>query len=231
MSAAITTERRDPETGRRICGAKRRNGEVCRMAPMANGRCRLHGGNAARGLAAGRFVDGSRSKYLPARMIPRFQEAMADGDLINMTEDLALLEARMADVLKRVDSGETSAIWTDLRLAWGMLRQAQMAEDQTAAAQALGQLGRLIYRGASDAAAWREVGELIERRRKVIETEQKRRIAAGRLISIEQAMLVVVAIQEAVKAHVNDRPTLARISESVSRILPPDRAGMEGTEA
>lgn len=33
--------------GRALCGAKTRSGKPCRSAPMANGRCRMHGGAAS----------------------------------------------------------------------------------------------------------------------------------------------------------------------------------------
>jgi hypothetical protein len=46
------------------CGAKRRNGEPCRKAAMANGsgRCRLHGGASLRGKHHPGFKHGDRSK-------------------------------------------------------------------------------------------------------------------------------------------------------------------------
>jgi hypothetical protein len=198
---------------------------------MPNGRCNLHGGKSRKGGFSGTYQQGSRSKYLPKRLLERFEEAAKDQDLINMTQDLALIEARLADLLGRVDSGEAGQVWLNLRLAWQALRQAQSQEDQAGAAEALTEIGRMINRGAADALAWREVGDLIERRRRVVETEQKRRIAAGRLVAVEEAMAIVIAIQESVRTHVQDRATLQAISEEVSRLIPATQPGEPGLTA
>jgi hypothetical protein len=46
-----------------MCGAKKRkSGEPCRAAAMANGRCRVHGGTSLKGVASPSFKNGKRSK-------------------------------------------------------------------------------------------------------------------------------------------------------------------------
>lgn len=43
---------------RRFCGARTRSGTPCKNRPMANGRCRLHGGMSLSGAAHGRYKHG-----------------------------------------------------------------------------------------------------------------------------------------------------------------------------
>jgi hypothetical protein len=44
------------------CGAKTRSGAACQNYPMANGRCRLHGGLSLKGEASPRYIHGKYSK-------------------------------------------------------------------------------------------------------------------------------------------------------------------------
>lgn len=48
--------------GERRCGARTRDGDPCKNWGKRNGRCRMHGGNAASGMASGTYIHGDRSK-------------------------------------------------------------------------------------------------------------------------------------------------------------------------
>jgi len=60
--------------GSATCDAKTRAGGLCQNAPMANGRCRMHGGKSLRGIASPRFKHGRYSKDLVARLAGRYLE-------------------------------------------------------------------------------------------------------------------------------------------------------------
>ncbi len=60
--------------GSATCNAKTRAGGLCKNAPMANGRCRMHGGKSLCGIASPRFKHGRYSKYLVARLAGRYLE-------------------------------------------------------------------------------------------------------------------------------------------------------------
>jgi hypothetical protein len=45
------------------CGAKNKRGGVCKAKPMANGRCRMHGGKSLAWFAHPRYKHGRYSKY------------------------------------------------------------------------------------------------------------------------------------------------------------------------
>src|SRR6187399_1656871 len=97
-----------------VCGAKTRQGDTCQRPGMPNGRCHLHGGKSLGGVASPSFTTGKYSKYLPTRMLDRYHEAAEDHELIALREDVALLDARIADMLQRVDTGESGEIWASL---------------------------------------------------------------------------------------------------------------------
>lgn len=52
---------------RAFCGAKTRSGTPCKNWPMANGRCRLHGGMSLSGKQHGRYKHGLYTKEAKAQ--------------------------------------------------------------------------------------------------------------------------------------------------------------------
>ena len=73
------------------CGAKCRDGHSCKGKPMANGRCRMHGG-----AATGRpIIHGRYSKSLPADLKDRYEYFKADPDILSLKPEIALARTMM----------------------------------------------------------------------------------------------------------------------------------------
>jgi hypothetical protein len=197
------------------CGAKTRTGQPCKTPAMPNGRCRMHGGKHPGGVAAARFKDGRHSKYLPARLSSKYAEAMADSALLELRAEVALVDARLADVLSRVDTGESGALWASLMDARGELIQAKRSGDTVSQAKLINQILDLISRGHTDYRAWSEVGSLLEARRKLVESERKRQIEMQQTITAEKAMLLIGAILGVIRDNVTDRKQLNAISTAI----------------
>lgn len=117
QSDALETKAKKPRGT--PCGAKTRNGSPCTNPGMANGRCRMHGGNQVRGLAHHAFKTGRYSKALLGLDTLRkdYEAARADVDLIALRDDLALLTARVNELLTQLpnaDEVKTRSIWRQL---------------------------------------------------------------------------------------------------------------------
>lgn len=201
-----------------ICGATTRSGKPCQARPMANGRCRMHGGKSLAGPASPAFKTGRYSKYLPARLTERYAEAVNDPELLALREDVALIDARLADLLRRVDSGESGQLWKDVRQAYQSFIKARRRGDDEAAAAAFDELGELIERGASDHAAWSEIAALLEQRRRLVESERRRLVEMQQVITAEQAMVLIAAVVDVVRKHVSDRHILSAISRDIGAL-------------
>ena len=201
------------------CGAKTRNGEACKTPAMPNGRCRLHGGKSLGGLASPTFKHGRYSRVLPARLAARYDEATTDPALLELRADVALLDARLADVLSRVDTGESGALWTTLQNHRRDVLAAKRVGDSVAQAVALNALLETVGQGHADYRAWQEIGALLEQRRKLVESERKRLIEAQQTLTVEKAMLLIGAISGIIKAHVHDRAILAAIGRDIEGLV------------
>jgi hypothetical protein len=186
---------------------------------MPNGRCSKHGGKSLAGIASPRFTTGRWSAVLPTRLAARYQEAQDDPELLTLREDISLLDPRLADVLGRVDTGESGRFWRALQTHSDALEAARHRKDTRGIADALTALQATIQRGATDAAAWDEVISLVEQRRKLVESERRRLVELQQTITVERALVLVGAIAGIIKAHVKDRAMLAAISAGLERLV------------
>lgn len=179
----------------------------------------MHGGTTPRGLASPLLKHGRYSKHLPTRLAGRYEEALRDTELLALREDISLLDARLGDVLARVDTGESGWLWSRLKEQATDLRAARRAQDTVAAAAALNDLLSLVDAGHQDYAAWSDVRSLLDQRRRLVESERKRLVEMQQTLTVERAMLLVGAVAGIVKAHVTDRAQLAAISADLGALL------------
>lgn len=85
------------------CGAKKRNGLPCQAPAMSNGRCRIHGGKSLGGADSPTFKTGLYSKYAPAKIKQKIADYL-EADPFDLTHELALSRALLADYLNRFDA-------------------------------------------------------------------------------------------------------------------------------
>ncbi len=192
----------------------------------AKHRCKRHGGTQPTGMASPSYVNGSRcNKYrdLPSRIAGQYIEAQQDPDLLSTRNDIALCDARLADLIRRVDDGGGSAIWEALRKTDESMKEALQADDKAGFQKCLRSMHLTIKRGAADYAVWADIMDTIERRRKLSETEHKRLVAMQQMITGEQALVMVGIITGMIKAgaekHINDtRDRQAFLSEMANEM-------------
>ena len=153
------------------CGAKTRNGDPCASWPVGGRtRCRMHGGKTPRGPANANYIVGG-IQFLPARMFAAYRDAALDPELMSLRQDLALLDARIIDVLNAwIPARQAAFGWRCARHGHDCRRS--RAGDVDGYQEAFADVARLVNNGVGDTAAWRDVGALIEQRRKLVESEQ-----------------------------------------------------------
>lgn len=207
----------------------KKTGKSCNARAVA-GRpyCVFHGGKSPNGIASPAFKSGKYSKYIPPRLMERYQQSLTDTEILSLRDSLALVEARIADLLNRTDTGEAGVVWRALSGAFGELKRAMKAQDAQAINLALGQLQAAINRGSSDYAAWDEVIKLIDVRRRLSESERKRLVDMNLVIGAEQATALVAAIVQSIRRRVSDRTELRLISGDIQQLLNQSSMGGSG---
>lgn len=221
-----------PIPGRCNAKARSRKGGFCKKYPLkGQKRCKTHNGGAERrkGAANPNFKTGQYSELLPVRMLATYDDVRADPDLLNMSEQISLIKARIADVLKRVDSGESGKLWAELHTVHASIKQAQRDKDAPRVAMLMVDLGHLIDRGRGDWAAWETAIGLVDALGKTIEREQKRRVAMHDMMTTEQGTTMALALLEAVRRNVDDAAVQGRIADEFARLI--GLGDLPGTEA
>jgi hypothetical protein len=77
----------------------------------------------------------------------------------------------------------------------------------------------VIERGEADSTARREIMELIERRRRLVDSEIKRRIAAQESLTIDEAAHLVHVLSSSVVRNVTDPEARARIAQDIRAVF------------
>jgi hypothetical protein len=195
------------------CNAKTRTGEQCKgRAVTGSSKCRMHGGASLVGIAHPNFKTGRYSKHLPTRLAARYGEALADPQLLELRDEIALVGTRQSELLSHLDSGMALQRWKDAQAAYSEAREAITRRDSAGLQIALLALGEALDAGAGDYAVWQEITEMTEARRKLVESEHKRLVAMQQMITSEQAMTLLAVITDTIKRHVHDPAALAAIS-------------------
>jgi len=201
------------------CGAKLRSGKPCRKWGMQNGRCRLHGGLTPKGFDLPQTTHGRYSKYLPTGLLAKFNAAMADPDLLNQTGEIALIDARLAELLEKIGTGENGVIWKALREANDRLRAAQAKSDAAGMASALNDISRLIEQGQGESAVWTQIDATLENRRKFVDSETRRIYNGQMILRLDEATQLIQTLGLVVRQYVTDPQTLAAIQTEFARIM------------
>lgn len=198
------------------CSGLTKSGKPCGGAAMPNGTCRMHNGGAATGLDHPSFKTGRYSKSLPARLLTRYQEALEDPELLALREDVALIDSRIADLLSRVDTGETGGFYAEVKKAWSQYTRPSDLIEQAKAGELMEQL---LGAALTDFQAWEELGKQIDRRMKLVESERKRLVEMEQIVTVENLMVQVTAFTDVVRRNVNDPRTLAAIQREIEALI------------
>jgi hypothetical protein len=200
------------------CNAtSKRTGKPC-GAPAVTGRnvCRTHGGRTPAGTASGRFTSGKYSRYMPSQLLDRYEEAIHDSALLELRDDIALVDVRIADLLTCLDTGESGARWKEAKHALAAYKR---AHGTTGEAAALDALHHAITDSSDDYDTWADVSDWLEQRRKLCESERKRLVEMQQYVSVEQAMVLIAQVSASVRQHVTDPATLRAISADMARLV------------
>lgn len=176
----------------------------------------MHGGKSLAGIASPQFTKGKFSKYLPERLLERYHEALDDPELLELRENVALLRARVQDLLSRVDTGESGALW---RKAQELLQEFRGSDDSEEQMDLLLQLEATISDGVDDYSAWDEVLKAAGQQQKAGESERKRLVEQRHSITNEQGMVLIANISHIIRTHVTDRTVLTAIAADIARLV------------
>ena len=204
-------------------GKSKRTGQPCRAQALTGSHfCMFHGGRTPIGPAHPNYVHGRRSKYreiLPASLRDGYEKALIDPELLSMRHEIAVVDAKIEETMKRAATAETAAAWDALKGEAARFRAAQRAKDGAATAQAISAMLALVERGMAGAGVWPELERLFVLRQKLVSDEHDRRREIENAMGPEQALAMLRAIQDIVLRNVTDTPTRMKIGREFNALL------------
>lgn len=202
------------------------SGEQCKnVAVPGYPVCRFHGAGSKDKPGGRPIIHGRYSSRLPERLAGRYGEALSDPQLLELRAEVALVGTRIGELIERIDTGESAQRWKALQTANGNLKAATRSGDKVEFMAAMAALEVAIEAGGQDYQTWREIAELTEQRRKLVDSEHKRLVAMQQMITSEQAMILLAAITDVVRRNVSDPSTLAAISADIRQLVTVEAGG------
>lgn len=163
----------------------------------------MHGGKTPTGLALPQTSHYRYGKAIAPRLFGQYITALKDPTLLEQAAEIALLQTRIEEQLAGMDWAESGAAWQELGEAWKEVLKWKNDDDLFRVAVA--DLGQIIVRGNLEHMAWQEIADLIERKRRVVESERKRNIELEQSVTQADAMRLITALLQSVKNHVEPK--------------------------
>ena len=156
---------------------------------------------------------------IPSRLRRKFESAFNDPDLLDQSEIIALLNVRIADLLERVDTGESGDNWRQILKTFEEFQYAINTQDVEATNKSMNSLESLISTGVGDYQAWDEIYKVTELLRKVKADENALILKKGAMITAEEQMSIIYYMLGIITKHVRDRDALDRIKNDVLKLM------------
>jgi hypothetical protein len=199
------------------CQAYKRNSDEQCGQPALKGKnvCGSHGGKSPSGMEHPNFKNGRHSKHLPTKLLAKYEESLADEELISLRDDVALVDAFISDALESINFDNCQAAWDGLELLHKQFWNGTTEDKLEAAREAF----NIVKDGVEE---WRKVGRIfpyIEQKRKLAESEMKRLKDLQLMIDAKQANTLIAALLESVNSNVSDKDARVRIANDIAGLL------------
>ncbi len=203
------------------CKMIKTDGDRCKNAVRA-GWCVCHYHGAGRPSRPGGMNDkvvmtGRHGKHLPTRLVDSYNQYVNDPDSISLASEIALIDSRMAELLSMLDNHDVVQAWVDVRLAHRLLNKDGDITERTYD-KAMSYLTKALSTKRNDAAVWKDVTDLIERRRKLADTERRRIVDAEQTMTYQEANMLIAFLMNSVMTHVQDPEIRRAISDDLKRV-------------
>ncbi len=201
----------------------------CQSYPIGNReRCYFHGGQQRRGEDNPLFKGRGYTRDMPERILHRFAEAMEDPELGGLASEIALLDARIGEVLAKMPAHESLVGWAIMGSGLGTLNSAlshllaALPEDDPSRQDmelALETMTEALTDANAEYRAWENIESLIQQRRRVVDTERKRESELKANMTYKEVLVFIAQLQTALVEEISDKELLQRIGRRIRRVL------------
>lgn len=196
----------EPKEGRCNAWIKRRGVYCWRQKVTDRDRCQRHGGNARRGHEHHAFAGRGYAKDIPKRMMDRWESALSDPELISLHAEIALTDGRIGDLFRKMRENETEEAVDAAKRAIDAARTALEADKPEDAKGHLERCSQVFEVLLGEQSTWLEIYELLDLRRRLMNTELKRVQMLEGNMTQAQAHAMFMTILLGIEREIPDGP-------------------------
>lgn len=165
------------------------------------------------------FKHGRFSRYLPPRLTERFEASLQDPDLLTFRQDVALLDARLEDLLRRADTGEAGRAWEGLKRARSEFIRARNAKDPEGTTAAIGQMLSLIEGGYQDHLTWEDIRATLMDRAKLVRAEHRRLVDLNQMVQVDRLVTFMQVLASILMEEIPEKGVARRVVGRIQTLL------------
>lgn len=217
----------DGDTSGQCHGISKTTGERCKQrAKPGRDFCRYHGGNLPVGEDNPAYTVGRYSKFAPLEIKTNMEYLLGHPELTELRDDIVLVQARISHMLGELDADVAVEDLHKIIEAWEQFVMARAEDDYLpgpAVRQRLDILGNVIRtsgeRRVNQLDSWDRLVELVDKKRRLIETEAKVIRDEGRFMSDDRVHALMYFILEVIKRNVPDATIRRQIADELNPVL------------
>ena len=158
---------------------------------------------------------GRYASVLPTKLQEKFHQATADPELLNQRAEIALLTARMEELVSNISTGESGAVWKKLNECAKDLIKAKQYGDDVAFDAGIKEMLGLITQGKKEFFVWDEIQATALNKAKLIESERKRILETKLFLTAEQGVNMLAKVADALRKSLDKRVEDERVRRAV----------------
>ena len=159
---------------------------------------------------------GRKASALPVRFHDDLLAAADDPNLSSLYDEMLIVDARISDLQKRIDKGESGALW--MKLQQTIEEWARSSTPEEAAAK-IDEMFALIRRGSSDHQQWLDIHFAIDQKMRIIRAETQRAKDIELLVRKDRVLLFIRAVVETVMRNVPDPEIQEIIRREIAKLI------------
>jgi len=134
-----------------------------------------------------------------------------------------VMDARLMQLADRIDHDETPQRFVNLHNLWTDFKAARRRDNQVEMVKLLSQMDDEFERIYHDYAAWEQILQIVDLRRKAVDSEFKIAREMKAMLTADQTRNLVGKLLAIITREVKDAKALKRISYAFSRLIGEDR--------
>jgi len=199
--------------------------------------CTTHGAKSLKGAASPTFEHGRYSKYVPKALAGRIEEALTDPELLNLSDDIAVANARVTMLLEELHGAGGIESWDRLGDLYALLVSAMRTGDVATITENLNSMGEIIQDARADHRTWGRIQGAQDHKIRIVNSEHKRRIDMEMLLGRDELIMIIDRLYDifiySLQRHITDgsiyRSILSDASQEIRRLVSGDVGAKTGT--